>query len=163
MLTAPDALPREDGSHQREVEMLTELRRYRVKPGRMPSWLKFFAEAAKGIEAGGARVEYAGVDRETGTFVWLRTFADEADRQARKADFYGGDWWGEREAFAMDHILEYEVTFLDTAIHRDGGSLTLLPWPPDGERPGGRGDGPPDGWTASTRRTFVPEESGAGG
>jgi hypothetical protein len=137
--------------------MITELRRYRVKPGRMSSWLEFFAEAAGRIEAGGARVEYAGVDRETGMFIWLRTFADEADRVARKAEFYGADWWVEREASAMEHILEYEVTFLDAAVQRDGGGLRFLTWPPDGERPGGRGDGPPDGWTASTRRTYVPE------
>jgi hypothetical protein len=34
--------------------------------------------------------------------------------------------------------------------------MTILPWPIDGERPGLRPDGPPDGWTVSTRRTFVP-------
>jgi hypothetical protein len=141
--------------------MITELRRYRVKPGRMASWLEFFAEAALRNDAGGARVEFAGVDRETGTFIWLRTYADEGDREARKADFYGGDWWGEREAFAMDHILEYEVTFLDATAHRDGGTLTFLAWPIEGERPGGRGDGPPEGWVASTRRTFVPSGASA--
>jgi hypothetical protein len=136
--------------------MITELRRYRIKPGRMASWLAFFAEAAPRIEAGGARVEFAGVDRETGTFVWLRTFADEADRATRKGEFYGGDWWTEREGAAMDHVLEYEVTFLDSVVQREAGTLTVQSWPPDGERPGNRADTPPDGWTASTRRTFVP-------
>jgi len=135
--------------------MITELRRYRIKPGRMASWLEFFAEAAPRIEAGGARVEFAGVDRETGTFVWLRTFTDEGDRATRKAEFYGGDWWTEREAAAMEHVLEYEVTFLDTVIQREDGTLAVHSWPLDGERPGSRTDVPPDGWTTSTRRTFV--------
>ena len=137
--------------------MITELRRYRIKPDRLASWVEFFREAARKNEPGGSQVEFAGVDRETSTFVWLRTYADEADREARKAAFYGGDWWLEREAFAMDHVVEYDVTFLDTAIRRAGTELEDVAWPPDGERPGGRADAPPDGWTTSTRRTFVPE------
>ena len=135
--------------------MITELRRYRIKPERLDSWVAFFRDAARENEAGGSQVEFAGIDRETSTFVWLRTYADEGDRETRKAAFYGGDWWVGREAFAMDHVVEYDVTFLETVIHRGGGALEVVAWPPDGERPGNRADGPPDGWTASTRRTFV--------
>jgi hypothetical protein len=136
--------------------VITELRRYRIKPDRLESWLAFFAEAARENERHGSRVEYAGVDPETSTFVWLRSFADEADRQARKDSFYGSDWWLEREAFAMGHVIEYDVTFLDATLVRDGGALTAIPWPASGEPAGGRPDGPPDGWSPSTRRTFVP-------
>ena len=136
--------------------MITELRRYRIKPGRLESWLTFFGEAARENERHGSRVEYAGVDTETGTFIWLRSFADEADRQARKDAFYGSDWWVEREAFAKDHVVEYDVTFLDAALFRDGGTLSPASWPAGGEPAGTRLDGPPDGWSPSTRRTFVP-------
>jgi hypothetical protein len=135
--------------------VISELRRYRIKPGRLDSWLAFFAEAVRENERHGIRVEYAGVDRETGTFVWLRTFADEADREARKGAFYGSPWWTEREAFAMDHVLEYEVTFLDAAVVRRGGDVAPVA-ASRGERGGSRADTPPDGWTASTRRTYVP-------
>jgi hypothetical protein len=137
--------------------VITELRRYRIKPGRMESWLFFFSEAARENERHGSRVEYAGVDTETNTFVWLRSFADEADRATRKDAFYGSDWWLEREAFAMDHVIEYDVTFLDAALSRDGGALSLAQWPATGEPAGSRPDGPPDGWVPSTRRTFVPD------
>ena len=137
--------------------MITELRRYRIKPERLASWLEFFAQAARENERHGIRVEYAGVDRETSTFTWLRSFADEADRQARKDAFYGADWWVEREAFAMDHVVEYEVTFLDAAFVREGGAVTAVPWPATGEPAGTQADGPPGGWRPSTRRTFVPE------
>jgi hypothetical protein len=136
--------------------MITELRRYRIKRDRMSWWIAFFEEAARRNEAGGSRIEFAGVDRDTSTFVWLRTYADEADRESRKATFYGADWWQENEATAMDNVLEYDVVFLDTVIRREGGAMTILPWSIDGERPGTRPDGPPDGWTVSTRRTFVP-------
>jgi hypothetical protein len=137
--------------------MITELRRYRIRPDMLDSWVEFFREAARRNEAGGSQVEFAGVDRETSTFIWLRTYADEADRATRKDAFYGAAWWIEREAFAMDPDIEYDVTVHETTTHREGGSLVPVPWPVSGERPGSRLDGPPDGWTPSTRRTFVRE------
>ena len=140
-----------------EVSVITELRRYRIRPEMLDSWIKFFAEAARRNEDGGAHVEFCGVDRETCTFIWARTYADEADRETRKSTFYGGDWWNERESFAMDHVVEYDVTFLETTMHREGGALVSVPWPVVGERPGSRADSPPDGWMVSTRRTFVRE------
>jgi hypothetical protein len=136
--------------------VITELRRYRIKPDMLESWLAFFAEAARENERHGIRVEYAGVERETSTFMWLRSFEDEADRVARKAAFYGSDWWVERETFAMSHVLEYGVTFLDATIVR-GGNAAEVPWPAAGEPAGSRGDAPPDGWITSTGRTFVRE------
>jgi hypothetical protein len=139
--------------------MITELRRYRLKPDMVDSWLGFFRETLAQSEQHGIRIEYAGLDAETHTFVWLRSFSDEADRQQRKDAFYDDDWWVRREAFAMSHVVEYDVTFLDTVIVREGGALHDLPWPATGERPGARADSPPDGWTPSTRRTFVPEGS----
>jgi hypothetical protein len=135
--------------------MITELRRYRIKPDRLESWLAFFLEAAGEHEPHGIRVEYAGVDRETSTFTWLRTFDDEADRVARKDAFYGADWWLDREAYAMDHVLEYDVTFLDAFAIREGGSVIAAPWPASGEPAGSHAGGPPDGWTRSSRSTFV--------
>jgi hypothetical protein len=138
-----------------EAPMITELRRYRIRPDMLDSWVEFFREAARRNEAGGSQVEFAGVDRETSTFIWLRTYADEADRATRKDAFYGAAWWIEREGFAMDHVIEYDVTFLETTMHREGGSLVAVPWPVHGERLGSRLDSPPAGWTPSTRRTFV--------
>jgi hypothetical protein len=135
--------------------MITELRRYRIKPDRLESWLAFFAEAARENARHGIGVEYAGVDRETSTLVWLRTFADEADRVQRKDAFYGSAWWLEREAFAMDHVLEYEVTFLDAVLVQEGGTLADTPWPAPGDPAGSTPDAPPDGWVRSPRATFV--------
>jgi len=135
--------------------MITELRRYRLKGGMIDSWLGFFRETLVQSERHGIRVEYAGFDPETNTFVWLRSFADEADRKARKDAFYGDPWWTQREAFAMSHVLEYDVTFLDAAIVQDGGHIAAVSFPATGEPGGSRGDSPPDAWAASTRRTFV--------
>jgi hypothetical protein len=139
--------------------MITELRRYRLHGSMVDSWLTFFGEVLVQSEHHGIRVEYAGFDQETSTFVWLRTFADEADRKARKDAFYGDAWWTEREAFAMSHVVEYDVTFLDAAVLRDGAKAGRVPFPAPGEPGGSRSDSPPDGWIPSTRRTFVPQRS----
>jgi hypothetical protein len=136
--------------------MITELRRYRIKPGRLDSWIEFFAKAARENERHGIRVEYVGVDRETSTFTWLRSFDDEAHRVVTKESFYGSAWWSERETVAMDHVAEYDVTFLDAVLVRDGGDLVDVPLVSDGPLPGSTPDGPPDGWQPSARRTFVP-------
>ncbi len=135
--------------------MITELRYYRIKPELLDSWLAFFAEAARENERDGMTVELAGVDRDTANFVYARTFADEADREARKAEFYGGPWWTEREAFAMEHVVKYRVEFLDTALVRRDAGLVDVPVNLATERPGSRGDSPPDGWVASANRSFV--------
>ena len=142
--------------------MISELRRYRIKPDRLDSWLAFFATAAREQVRLGIRVEYVGVDRETATFIWLRSFDDEADRVAKKDVFYDSDWWNDREAYAMDHVLEYEVTFLDAAIVRTGDELLELAIDMSSEAPGARGDGVPDGWHVSTRRTVVPQSINRG-
>ena len=136
--------------------MITELRRYRIKAGRMDNWVEFFEGAARENQAFGIRVEYAGVDRETNTFVWLRTFADEADRVTRKADFYGSPWWLEREQYAMDHVLEYSVEFLHAALIRADDSIVKAPPTTGGAAAGSTPDGPPSGWSRSARATFVP-------
>ena len=142
--------------------MITELRRYRLKSGMIESWLGFFREVLVQSERHGIRVEYAGFDQETGTFVWLRSFEDEADRKTRKDAFYGDAWWTEREGFAMNHVLEYDVTFLDAAVVREGGEATAVLFSATGEPAGARADSPPDGWIPSPRRTFVPERTSIG-
>jgi hypothetical protein len=139
--------------------VISELRRYRIDPARVDSFLEFLTEAARRHEDFGIRVEYMGVDRETGTFVWVRSFEDEADRASRKEAYYGSSWFLERESFAMGHVLEYVVTFLDATLVRDGGPLRTVAFQ-EGERPGSRGDSPPTGWDASTRRTYVPSRPG---
>ncbi len=118
--------------------MITELRRYRIDPERLDSWLTFFEEAVREHVRRGMRVEYAGLDRETSTLVWMRSFESEAERATQKDAFYGSDWWNDRESFAMGHVIEYEVTFLEALIVRDGGEVTPVPrHDPSDRAPGG--------------------------
>jgi hypothetical protein len=130
--------------------VITELRRYRIKPGRMNSWVTFFDEVARLQEEHGIRVEYAGVEPETNTCV------------RRKASFYESRWWLEREAFVMDHLLDYSVEFLHaTILHETNGVVTapaVAPGPAAGSTP----DTPPGGWMRSSRATFVAVAEQAG-
>ena len=135
--------------------MITELRRYRIKPDRVDSWLAFFTEAAAENERHGIRVEFAGVDPGTSDFYYLRSFEDEAARVSRKDAFYSSDWWLERETWAMDHVIEYEVHFLDTWLVRRDGPLEPHPIDRAAERAGSRGDEPPTGWLESTARHWT--------
>jgi len=136
--------------------VITELRRYRLRPEKIDSWLAFFEEAAAENARHGIRVEYAGLNRETGEFVWLRSFADEPDRVQRKAAFYGGQWWLERETYAMDHVLEYGVEFLEAAIVRQGGDVIAQRRVASDEAVAGSTvDSPPDGFVRSTAARWV--------
>jgi hypothetical protein len=144
-------------SDHEESRVITELRRYLIKPERMDAWREFFEEATRESLRHGIRVEYAGVDAETNTFVWLRSFDDESDRVARKAAFYGSDWWLDHESSAMDHVLAYEVTFLEATHVREGGEIARTEWPALGAPVGSTDDDPPDGWARSTGATFIPK------
>ena len=134
--------------------MITELRYYRIKPEKVESWLALFAEAIRENERQGMPVEFAGIDRDTSTYVYARSFDDEAARQGVKAGFYGSGWWLEHEKFAMDHVLEYRVEFLDAAFVRRDSSFVEVPVDLSTERPGSRGDSPPEGWVESTGRAW---------
>jgi hypothetical protein len=63
--------------------------------------------------------------------------------------------WLEREAFAMDHLLDYSVEFLHVALNRHADHVATAPQVVGGPAAGSTLDAPPDGWTRSTRTTFV--------
>ena len=143
--------------------MITELRRYRLKPDRVDSWLAFFEEALRKHEDLAIRAEYGGLDRETSTFVWLRSFEDEEDRVRRKSEYYGTDWWNGIEAFAMSHVIEYEVQFLDAAFIQGPGVLERVALrDPATTPPGANVDGPATGYVRSTATRVVLPSSGVG-
>lgn len=75
--------------------MLFELRQYRVQPGQRENWVKFFEEVivpfqtARGMTILGS---WTG-EEEDDLFVWIRRFADEADRERLYAAVYESDEW----------------------------------------------------------------------
>jgi len=99
--------------------MITGIRTYTIKRGMMPAWLELFAEAAQHNLDHGIRLEFAGVDPENmGTFIWLRTFRDDADRMDRETALYGSEWWQRVSDHVMGHVVNYEVRVVRTAFLR---------------------------------------------
>jgi hypothetical protein len=99
--------------------VITELRTYTIKRGRMESWLRHWREAMDRNIALGIRVEWAGFDPESmGTFVFLRSFRDEEERRRLEQAFYQGDWWRNVSDEVMSHVLTWESRLFNTAVVR---------------------------------------------
>ena len=64
--------------------MIAQVRIYTVNRGMMDAWLKVFNERLAPIHAKyGITIAGAWVNRPQNEFVWVRTFADEAERDAK--------------------------------------------------------------------------------
>jgi hypothetical protein len=75
--------------------MLFELRRYRTRPGLRDEWVRFMEETiipfqtSKGMVVVGSFV----AEEDPDVYVWIRRFADEADRERRYRDVYESEHW----------------------------------------------------------------------
>jgi len=74
--------------------MFYELRRYKIADGKMDDWVQFMEEViipfqvAQGMVIAGS---FRGEDETT--YVWLRRFASEAEREELYAKVYQSDRW----------------------------------------------------------------------
>lgn len=75
--------------------MLFELRTYECKPGRREEWIKMMEEEiipfqiAKGMVILGSFI----AEEDEQTYVWIRRFVDEAEREALYTAVYQSDHW----------------------------------------------------------------------
>jgi hypothetical protein len=75
--------------------MLFELRRYRTRPGLRDEWVRFMEETiipfqvSKGMVIVGSFV----AEEDPDVYVWIRRFADEADRERLYRDVYESEHW----------------------------------------------------------------------
>lgn len=75
--------------------MFYELRQYKIKPGKMATWVEFMEETIIpfqtecGMEITGS---YRGEDDDS-VYVWTRRFESEAQREALYAAVYESDRW----------------------------------------------------------------------
>lgn len=87
-----------------------ELRIYTIKPGRRDAFVRLFEE--KGVapqEAVGMRIlgQFVSLEDDR-TFVWLRAFPSEEERQRQRDRFYGSRIWKEElEAEFLPMIDDY--------------------------------------------------------
>lgn len=91
--------------------MFYELRRYRINDGRMDEWVRFMEETiipfqvAKGmVIAGSFRGEEDGT-----TYVWLRRFASEAERERLYEAVYQTDEWKNDIAPRVAELMQPDI------------------------------------------------------
>jgi hypothetical protein len=108
---------RSDNERLREVEMIVEVRAYRIKPGLRARFIEFFeqravpAQQALGIQIVGPMLDVENPNK----FVFLRSFPSLEDRDRMKDEFYEGTLWkNELEGILMPMIDSYDVILCET-------------------------------------------------
>ena len=91
--------------------MFYELRRYRINDGRMDEWVRFMEETfipfqvAKGMVIAGS---FRGEEDDT-TYVWLRRFASEAERERLYEAVYQTDEWKNDIAPRVAELMQPDI------------------------------------------------------
>ena len=74
--------------------MFFELRQYSIRPGQMDAWVKFMEEKIIPFQLSkGMCILGSFVDEENYRYVWIRRFADEAERERQYSAVYNNDFW----------------------------------------------------------------------
>ncbi len=97
--------------------MLFELRQYKIQAGRMDDWVRLMEEEIIPFQVAQGMVilgSFRG-EAEPDTYVWIRRFADEAERARLYGAVYQSDHWREKIAGPVSEMLireEIKVTRL---------------------------------------------------
>ncbi len=95
--------------------MISQLRVYTVNKGQMDSWLREFEALRPLLAKHGIRVDGTWVDAESERFIWVRSFEDEADLEAKEAAFYGDPQWLAGVDRVRSHLAHREITLVKPA------------------------------------------------
>src|SRR5581483_8277832 len=95
-----------------------ELRQYKVQPGKMAEWLKIMEEeiipfqVSKGMVITGS---FRG-DTDDSTYIWLRRFDSEAQREALYKAVYETDYWKTKIAPRVPECLDREKMHIQRIV-----------------------------------------------
>jgi hypothetical protein len=98
--------------------MLFELRQYRTLPGQRENWVRFMEEViipfqvSQGMVIVGSFV----AEEDPDQYVWIRRFADEADRQRLYEAVYGSDRWKTEIAPRVLELMDREKMVITRLI-----------------------------------------------
>ena len=106
-----EANPRLDGA-----EGIVEIRMYKIKPGMRDAFVKFFEEKTLAPQSDVGMLvlgQFRSLEDDE-TFVWMRAFRNQEERNRQIVAFYGGDLWlQELSAEAMSMIVSTEVLLVE--------------------------------------------------
>ena len=95
---------------------IVEIRMYKIKPGMRDAFVKFFEEKTL-VPQGEVGMRVLGQFRsleDDETFVWVRAFRNQEERNRQILAFYGGELWlKELSAEAMSMIVSTEVLLVE--------------------------------------------------
>lgn len=96
--------------------MFFELRRYPLKPGKRDEWVKWMDEEIIPFQMSKGMVVLASfVDEENDTYVWIRRFESQEEKDALYEAVYQSDYWKNE---ASPKVGDY--------IDRDNLDITIL-------------------------------------
>ena len=97
--------------------MIYQLRTYTVNRGMMDKWVSHFNEKLDPLmESKGIHVENAWANLDNNQFIWVRSFADAADLEAKEAAFYGSDEWKDMVDFTRGHLARTLVETMNPVL-----------------------------------------------
>ncbi len=97
--------------------MISQLRIYTINRGMMDQWVNHFNEVLMPIYGSvGIKVEGAWANEDKNQFVWIRTFEDAADLEAKEAAFYGSDAWKSSVDKTRSHLARVDVQLINNVL-----------------------------------------------
>ena len=92
--------------------MISQLRIYTINRGQMDSWLKAFEGLRPILAKHGIQVDGTWIDTENERFIWVRSFADEADLARKEEAFYGDPEWLANVAHIRGHLARRDIALI---------------------------------------------------
>ncbi|MER8157768.1 NIPSNAP family protein [Streptomyces sp. NPDC094472] len=98
--------------------MFYEIRRYQTRPGRREEWVGFMEEVIIPFQKSkGMNVIASFIDEEDPDgYVWMRRFADEAERERLYAAVYGSDRWQQEIGPRVEELMFREKIQVTRAV-----------------------------------------------
>ena len=87
---------------------IVEIRMYKIKPGMRDAFVKFFEEKTLAPQGDvGMRVlgQFRSLEDDD-TFVWVRAFSSQEERNRQTVAFYGGELWLEELSMEAQSMLD---------------------------------------------------------
>ena len=116
-LRLADVMPTQEANPRLAgADGIVEIRMYKIKPGMRDAFVKFFEE--KTLEPQGEvgmRIlgQFRSLDDDE-TFVWVRAFRNQEERDRQTAAFYGGEVWVEElSTEALSMLVSAEVFLVE--------------------------------------------------
>ena len=104
--------------------MTSQLRMYTINRGMMAEWVKLFTETIVPLqEKHGIKIEGMWVSEDSTQFIWIRSFTNLDDMNAKTAAFSGSSEWNAVMDHALSHIAREVVQTMEPALNVTGDSL----------------------------------------